>query len=189
MTARAGGLAAGSLAGAAAAGLLAAAGLPGCGHRVAAPDPDLVQAESWAPPALAGAIVDGRFVDARLGMSVPVPEGWRAEPGRVDDATRVVLVEPVGGVRLRVVLGADEWPPARADCSWEFEDAGSYTYGSVTARLATCTPHDPGAPRILGWRVDAWRAGGPPLLVEAEVPPGQLVTAEEAAAGVLAGVR
>lgn len=171
------------------AGFAAAIGLVGCVHRVPAPDPDLVQAEAWGPGALAGAIVGGRFVDARLGMSVPVPEGWRAEPGRVDDATRVVLVEPTGGARLRVVVDGGEWPPARADCSWEFEDAGSYTFGAVTARLATCTPHDPDAPRILGWRVDAWRAGSPPLLVEAEVPPGQLLTAEDAAAGVLAGVR
>jgi len=184
VTARAGGLAARSLAGGA-----AALGLAACVHRVPAPNPDLVQAESWAPPALAGAIMDGRFVDALSDMSVPVPDGWRGEPGSVDDATRVVLVDPVGGVRLRVVVGEGEWPASRADCSWEFEDAGSYTFGALTARLATCTPHDPDAPRILGWRIDAWHSDSPPLVIEAEVPPGQLVTAEEAAAGVLAGVR
>ncbi len=170
-------------------GLVVVASLAGCVHRVPAPDPELVQAEAWSPPALAGAVVDGRFVDDRSGLSVPVPEGWRAEPGRVDDATRVVLVEPVGGVRLRVVVAGGDWPPARGDCSWEFEDAASYTFGAVTARLATCTPRDPDAPRILGWRLDGWRSAAPALVVEAEVPPGQLVTAEDAAAEVLAGVR
>ncbi len=149
----------------------------------AAPDPALLPGAVWTPPVPAGAVVDGRYVDATLGFSVPVPSGWQAEPATETDATRVVLVDGAGLVRIRVSAGGPR--PDHPDCTWSFDDAASGAWPALgPVSLSTCMPTDPDGPRVLAW--DA-AASSPPVRVEADAPPGHLVEAEDSAEGVLAG--
>lgn len=156
-------------------------------HPQPAPQPALEQA-GWDAPVLAGSVVDGRFVDARLLLSVPVPEGWRAEPASIEDATRVVLVDPGGAVRVRVSAMAEggTGPEPRPDCVWGFEDSGSTSFPALgPVSTATCLPNDPDQPRILGWYAPG---ADPRVQVEVEAPPGSLLYAEGAALTVVGGL-
>lgn len=173
-------------------GLLAAGLLTGwwvgcVKHPQAVSQPEL-DAARWSPPVPAGSVVDGRFVDARLPLSVPVPENWRAEPASIEDATRVVLIDPSGAVRIRVstMAAGTTGPEPRPDCAWAFEDFGSTAFPALAAvSLATCVPNDPDAARILGWYAPG---AEPRIQVEVEAPPGSLLFAEGAALGVVGGV-
>jgi hypothetical protein len=136
---------------------------------------------------LAGQVSQGRFVDASWGYSVPVPAGWSVHPADIDDAVRVVMVDPDERVRLRVsVVPATSADPA---CELSFTDDLGHDFGALhDVRIGTCAESAQDAngstSRVLSWwAVDAT----PPIRVEVELAPGYLVVAEQAAAGVLVG--
>ncbi len=168
-----------------AAGTVALAMLPGCPRPLVPAAPPLLQDADWTPPVLSGHVTEGWFLDDRFGLSVPIPEGWRAEPAAITDATRVVLVDPDGKVRMRIALGS-AGPEPRGDCTWEFQDLALYTFGALQVQPSTCVPEDAAAPRILAWYAPG---ASPTVHVEAEAPPGCLLEAEDAAAAVLSGLR
>lgn len=143
-------------------------------------------------PTPAGAVLDGRFVDRRYDFTVPVPDGWRAEPATWDDTTRVVLVNPAGDVRVRVgvmpgAVTATSGPAARPDCEWAFFDTGALDLPALgTLNVATCVPADPDGARVLGWYAPGAR---PPIQVEADALPGRLIEAQGGGATIVDGVR
>lgn len=107
------------------------------------------------PPPTAGAVVDGRFVDALYPMSIEVPPRWSAEPGLNPDALRVTLVHlPTGArVELRADPGGTADPLPRPDCTWDFVDPARYRALRLPAPVtaATCIAEDPLQPRVLGY--------------------------------------
>lgn len=155
-----------------------------CVRAPAPPPPDMMAEVAWSPPALAGHVVAGRFIDETYGYSLPVPEGWSAQPAAVTDTTRIVLVDAAGAARLRVMVVTDAAPAARVDCAWDFDDAA--VVSGVAVRRATCVPLAVDGPRVLSWTA---LDSVPMLRLEAEVPQGALFATEAAAAQVLAGVR
>lgn len=158
-------------------------GLLACVRAPVAPPPDLMQETAWAPPELAGRVDAGRYTDATYGFSLPVPEGWSAQPAAVTDATRLVLVDAAGLARLRVEVVTDPAPAPRADCAWDFDDTA--VVGGVSVRRSTCVPIAVDGPRVLSWTA----VGATPMVrLEAEVPQGSLMATEDAAASVLAGL-
>ena len=165
-------------------GLLAMAA---CAKHATSESAPPLEETAWSPPVLAGVVTDGRFVDTRLGFSVPVPDGWRAAPATLNDATRVVFLDPTGVVRLRIAQlpAGVSGPEPRPDCDWAFEDVGTNAFPTLAAvNLATCVPKDADGPRILGWYAPG---ATPPLAFEVEAPPGRLLLAEDAMAAVLGG--
>jgi hypothetical protein len=112
-------------------------------------------------PVPAGHIADGVFIDAALGLEVPIPPGWQGQPGLDASPVRVVL-RSADGAELEVwALGAPGLPE-EPGCVWSFDDTGPY--GQVKAAdppplgqptmpddglrrlVADCTQTDPEAP-------------------------------------------
>jgi hypothetical protein len=159
----------------------------GCVHPGELVAPELTVPVPARAPVLAGAVREGRFIDATWGYSVPIPSGWSVHPAEVDDSVRVVMVNPDEQVRLRVaVISATDAGP---DCDLTFTDDLGHDFGALRdVRISTCgaSGREGGAAssRILTWSAGA---GTPPIRVEAEVAPGYLGVAEDAAALVLRG--
>lgn len=155
-------------------GLAAALGLAGCPKPK--PDtPDLLREPEVAAPSPAGRMADGVYLDGRWPLSVPVPEGWTAQVGVADDEERVSLADPEGDVRVTVaaVAGGEGSPRELPGCDWAFVDQARYR--AVRVRdpvvVATCTPEDPNAPRVLAYIV---AQEGVVFHVEGHVPNGRL---------------
>lgn len=153
--------------------------------------PALVPPEPPPPaPPTAGAVVDGRFVDALYAMSVAVPPGWSAEPGDNPDALRVTLVHLATGARveLRADPGGTADPLPRPDCAWDFVDPARYRALHLPAPVtaATCIAEDPLRPRVLGWGVVdrdvAWH-------IDVLLPPARAREARAALDAVLGSLR
>lgn len=157
-----------------------------CAHPVAV-TPDLTPPIVDGAAVLAGRVSEGRFVDATWGYSVPIPSGWTVHPAGIDDAVRVVMVDPDERVRLRVSVlsGAS----AGSGCELAFSDDLGHDFGALhDVRVATCAESteevSASTSRILSWSA---ANATPPIRVEAELAPGYLVVAEAAAASVLRG--
>lgn len=150
--------------------------------------PPAAPAAAPAPPA--GEVIDGRFVDLRAEFSVDVPEGWEARPGTDDRPLRVVLVHAATGARVEVwsYEEAEAKPRPRPGCAWTFEDAGPYQSLRVREelRVATCRPHDPREPHVLGMYL---ARDGRSWHIEVVVPEGQLGGAIEATEPLLTTLR
>lgn len=159
----------------------------GCVHPGDRVVPDLTVPVQARAPVLAGAVSDGRFVDSTWGYSVPVPPSWSVHPAEVDDAVRVVLVDPDERVRLRLtVISATDAGPG---CELTFTDDLGHDFGALhDVRISTCAAANAGegagSSRILFWSA---ADSHPPIRVEVELQPGYLGVAEDAAALVLRG--
>lgn len=107
------------------------------------------------PPA--GTVLGGRYTDVTWGFSIPIPEGWSAEPGRLSDARRLRLREPITEATLDVwVLPSYLQYPDHNDCKWVFTDIGRYGDGPIfpsqhpdPTLIAQCSPSLPTAARRL----------------------------------------
>ncbi|MCB9745939.1 MAG: hypothetical protein H6740_25415 [Alphaproteobacteria bacterium] len=158
------------------------------------PDPvesvEITEDEAEAAPAPAGQLLEGRYVDARLGFSAPLLEGWSARVGDDPFPLRVVLTDSATGASLEVWSYAEDeiHPRPRAGCSWVFEDSGPYEALRVREPLtvATCQPEDPRDPKVLGVYVlrsgQAWH-------LEAVYPEGSLAKGMERVEAVMWGMR
>lgn len=152
-----------------------------------APPPPEPEEAKVAP---AGEVIDGRFVDSRAQFSVEVPAGWEVRPGTDDRPLRVVLVHPATGTRVEVwsYEESSATPRPRPGCAWTFEDSGPYQALRVREELlvATCRPHDPRDPHVLGVYLSR---DGRSWHIETVVPEGALGVGPEAAEAVLMSMR
>lgn len=143
-----------------------------------------------APPPPAGSLVDGRFEDAHLPLSLGVEEGWVANVGRGDGALRLGMEHVATGTRMEVWAFSDgdaDLHP-RAGCHWTFRDEGAYSTLRVPGpvQVATCTPLEPGGPLVL----DTWvEVEGTAFHFETIIPHGRLREGRRAADEILATVR
>ncbi|MFT4979074.1 MAG: hypothetical protein ACI8S6_004984, partial [Myxococcota bacterium] len=137
-----------------------------------------------------GRIIDGRFVDDTFRMSIAVPSGWVVELGSAEDALRIRLIDEVTGavIELWEFSAVLTEPVPRPGCAWAFQDRGPYR-GVPTNSLimvATCTPDDPGAPRVFAWLVGSdqvtWQ-------VELHTPAERLSEARQAGEAILQTLR
>lgn len=124
------------------------------------------------PPA--GGIVDGRYQDNVWPFSIEIAPGWQTEIGAVGDALRVRILDPSTGAALEVRAWRppQTLPIERADCALTFLDKGTYRAAPVPGALvATCTPHQPARPRIMGYY---FTIGDSSYHLEQVIPAGQL---------------
>ncbi|RME23852.1 MAG: hypothetical protein D6798_12640 [Deltaproteobacteria bacterium] len=172
--------------------LLALLAFVACGPR-RAPAPELGAPTSTGPapaPLMAGFVADGVFTDSRWGLTLPIPDGWEAQPGLDQGALRVAVVDPVRGTRVElwVFRSLGTAPRPRSDCRWTFVDTGRYRAAGLPGPLttATCTPDDPTAPRVYAWLLPAEHYG---VQAELHVPVTALVDGRHDAEAILRGLR
>lgn len=138
----------------------------------------------------AGAIAEGRFVDADGGFSLQVPVGWSARPGPRSGALRVALEDPDTGVRVEAsrFSGATPTFRPRAGCLWTFSDRGPYRDLPVPDALqaGTCMPDDPVEPRVQAWLI---LRGAFTWQLEVHLPQARMLEARRAGLEALASAR
>ncbi len=141
------------------------------------------------PLPMNGVVEQGVYRDASLPVTVRVPDGWTAAPGPMPSPLRVSLTNADLGLRVELWSYArrDAALPVREGCLWTFDDVGDYRVFGDTAevRVATCTPDDPAAPRVLATVVER---GGVTYHVEASIPETSFVAGKEAVRGVMDGI-
>lgn len=131
--------------------------LGGCRHPQTMPLPTLITPVPPTIEAPAGTVLAGRYTDAHWDFSLPIPEGWSAEPGRLSDARRLRLREPITEATLDIwVLPSYLQYPDHDDCKWVFMDIGRYGEGPIfpsqspdPTLIAQCSPTVPTAARRL----------------------------------------
>lgn len=167
--------------------LLPLLGLLGC-PKPAEPPPSLVEAPPTAVARPSGALTDGAYRDARLPLVVPIPPDWTARVGLDAEPLRVALTDPTSGTVVEVRVAEDVAPLRRDACDWTFVDDAPYRLPGVPGgvRVATCTPLDARAPRVLGAYV---LRGGLGWHFEAVVPPGRLLAGRAALDEILGRAR
>lgn len=148
--------------------------LGGCRKPFLEVQPLLVETPTVAPVPT-GRLVGDVYVDGTFPLSVAVPRGWVATPGRDGGDVRVVLQDPDGDVTLTIARtrGDTLAPRPIAGCTWTFIDAARYRAVKVRGEViaATCTPDDPDAARVLAYVV-----GQEGMLwhIEGRITPGRL---------------
>lgn len=162
-----------------------------CARRAPPEDLPPVAAPVAQPaPAPTGHIADGRYQDDRLGLSAPVPEGWRARTGRGDGALRVALEHVESGTRVEIWAfeSQDETPRPRDGCAWTFVDRGRYRALKVpeATTVATCTPDDPVAPVIFAYLINR---DGVLVQIEVAAPRDDLARGKQLGDALVSGVR
>lgn len=143
-----------------------------------------------AVDAPSGRIVDGVYIDARFGFTLPLATGWAPTLGVADGALRLSATNADTGARVSVSARepGSLSPVLRPDCEWTFEDRGRYRILRVSGEItvATCTPNEPTAARvflvILARTDAAWH-------LEIEAPGTSMAAARYAGHALLAGAR
>jgi hypothetical protein len=169
--------------------------LVACRHHV---DPDAAMvtrpgplpAIVLGPPDPAGLLVGDTWRDVDHPFALRPGPSWRIRAGDRTERLRVTFENEALGVRLNAyaISGGDTTPRPRDGCTWTFDDTSRYRALRVTdpVRVATCTPDDPLAARVLGTFVVrdgvAWH-------FEAVIPAGRLVVGKQASDDLLASVR
>ncbi|MCB9758704.1 MAG: hypothetical protein H6739_02595 [Alphaproteobacteria bacterium] len=142
------------------------------------------------PPRPSGMVSDGRFLDLRTGLVVPVEDGWTVTAGEDQRPLRVRFEDAATGTAVEVWAYEESEIRVRprAGCDWLFQDEGPYRSLRVAEPLtvATCRPEDPRDPVVMGTYVVragyAWH-------VEVLLPEGAMARGTERAEALLAGMR
>lgn len=123
-----------------------------------APKPPEVGAQYTPPPRNmakdrpSGVVHDGVFTDEMHTFSLPVAEGWVAQPGPETGLMRVVLQHVATETRVEVwaFSGEELEPRVREGCVWTFRTKGRSRPFSDDVLLATCVPDDATHRRVYG---------------------------------------
>ena len=164
--------------------------LGGCRKEVPVEAPVPTAPAPIVAPAPSGQVIDGRFVDEHAAFSVEAMPGWELRPGQDALALRVVMIHAETGTRVEVwsYEGGSVSPKPRPGCAWTFEDTGPYRGLRVRedVLVATCRPHDPRDPHVLGVYL---AREGRSWHVETVLPEGELGAGQLAAEALLATMR
>lgn len=138
----------------------------------------------------AGTVQNGEYLDADWPIRMRVPEGWTATPGARDEPLRLSLREPRTqvGLELRIYADGPVGPRSREGCAWTFETEGHFRAVRVAdpVVVATCTPDEPLAPRVLGYY---FKRGEAVYALESVLPVGHLIDGKSMADDAVGGVR
>lgn len=159
-------------------------GCPPKTPEVIPPEPAAV--EVAAPKS--GAIEGGRFIDRRHDLSVAVPEGWRAEVWPDAGPLRVSIHHEETGAWIEAWAFEQRLlqPAPRGDCSWDFIDSGTYREVLRPRMVASCTPDNPGEPRVSAYILDR---GAVTWQLELHVPPEKLSAGRRACEALLSSAQ
>ena len=164
----------------------------GCACRSPPPGtpPSVPAADVAAPLQAAGLVSDGRYVDARFGFELPIPDGWSTTTGTDDGALRLRLEQTASGARVELWCfeGQDLTPRPREGCTWTYEDEAPFRAVRTSEPVvgATCTPLDPTVRVTFAYLV-ALPNGV--LQAEVHVPRRALLRAKGEGDEVVSGVR
>ncbi len=116
-------------------------------------------APAYTPPARnmaadrpSGVVHDGVFTDEMHTFSLPIAEGWVAQPGPETGLMRVVVQHVATDTRVEVWVfpGGGLEPRVREGCIWTFQTKGRPRPFADAVLLATCVPDDATARRVYG---------------------------------------
>ena len=117
------------------------------------------EVEPYSPPPRdmakdrpSGVVHDGVFTDEMYRFSLPIVEGWVAQPGPETGLMRVVLQHVATETRVEVWAFSGEGlePRVREGCVWTFQTKGRARTFSDEVLLATCVPDDATQRRVYG---------------------------------------
>lgn len=99
-----------------------------------------------------GVVHDGVFTDEMHTFSLPIAEGWVAQPGPETGLMRVVVQHVATETRVEVwaFSGEELEPRVREGCVWTFQTKGRPRSFSDEVLLATCVPDDATERRVYG---------------------------------------
>ncbi len=148
---------------------------------------EMVEVPPMAIDSPAGVVADGVFHDDAHGFSLPVLEGWVADPGPKSGLMRVAMLHVATDTRVEfwVFPGATSEPRVREGCDWLFRSPARDLFGDETI-VSTCVPDDPTQRRIFG---TVFPRGGVTMQVEIHPPNAALVEGREAGEVVLRSLR
>jgi len=114
--------------------------------------PYVAKRQDMAKARPSGVVHDGVFTDEMYRFSLPIEEGWVAQPGPETGLMRVVVrhVATETRVELWAFSGTDLEPRIREGCDWTFKTKGRPRAFAEEVLLATCVPKDATARRVYG---------------------------------------
>jgi len=99
-----------------------------------------------------GVVYEGVFTDEMHAFSLPVSEGWVADPGPETGLMRVAMVHVATQTRIEIwaFSGGGLEPRIREGCEWSFQEKNRPLPYADAAVMATCVPKDPEGRRVFG---------------------------------------
>jgi hypothetical protein len=116
-----------------------------------------------------GVVYEGVFTDEMHAFSLPVGEGWVAEPGPEAGLMRVAVEHVATGTRVEIwaFSGTGLEPHVREGCTWEFRSKGRLASYAEETLVATCVPVDALDRRVYG---TIFERGGTTFQIEVQPP-------------------
>lgn len=134
-----------------------------------------------------GVVYDGVFTDEMHAFSLPIAEGWVAQPGPETGLMRVVIQHVATETRVEVWAFSGEVlePRIREGCVWTFQTKGRPRGFSDNVLLATCVPNDATERRVYG---TIFQRNGTLFQVEIQPPNGALLEGRNLANQLIDGL-
>ena len=135
-----------------------------------------------------GVVHDGVFTDEMYMFSLPIEEGWVAQPGPETGLMRVVVQHVATETRVEVWAFSGEGlePRVREGCVWTFQTKGRPRPFSDVVLLATCVPDDATQRRVYG---TIFQRNGTLFQVEIQPPNDALLEGRNLANSLIDGLK
>jgi hypothetical protein len=132
-------------------------------------------------------VYEGVFTDEMHAFSLPVGEGWVAEPGPEAGLMRVAIEHVATGTRVEVwaFSGTGLEPHVREGCTWEFRSKGRLVSYAEETLVATCVPVDALDRRVYG---TIFERGGTTFQIEVQPPNDALLEGRSMAEALLSAM-
>ena len=161
-----------------------------CAPKAVEPTPDATvpTVPSMAEARSSGIVFEGVFTDEMYACSLPVIEGWVADPGPESGLMRVAMTHVSTSTRIEVWVfpGADVEPRVREGCKWLFSAKNRPLPFADQVLMATCSPYDALARRVYGL---LFSKNGATYQIEVQPPNDGLLEGRAAAHELLDGLR
>jgi len=152
------------------------------------PDRPLASAPAMAEARSSGVVYEGVFTDEMHAFSLPVTEGWVADPGPETGLMRVAMVHVSTGTRIEIWAfpGDGLEPRVREGCEWKFKEKNRPLAFAPASIMATCVPVDALDRRVYGI---IFERNGSSYQIEVQAPNDGLLEGRSVAEELLSGLR
>ena len=127
-------------------------------------------------------------MDEMHAFSLPVTEGWVADPGPETGLMRVAMVHVSTGTRIEIWAfpGDGLEPRVREGCEWKFKEKNRPLAFAPASIMATCVPVDALERRVYGL---IFERNGSSYQIEVQAPNDGLLEGRSVAEELLSGLR